>query len=120
MSNYAFEPVFSVSIELKEQADNYDCAPANNRHETEVEIFSPSSKRQFLVSTITDPANHDKAAYYDDRFDDPIFDPFLAKTSLPRIIISILGMLLTGFFLKIIIVQEEYANICIINWYYII
>ena len=34
-----------------------------------------------------------------------IFDPLLAYNSLPKILISISGMLLTGFFLNIIIVH---------------
>lgn len=53
-----------------------------------------------------DPASHDKI-YYDDRFNESIFDPFLATSCLPKILISIAGMLLTGFFLNIIIVSAR-------------
>ena len=51
-----------------------------------------------------DSKNHDKV-YYDERFDNSIFDPSLALTSLPKVLVSIGGMLLTGFFLNFILVR---------------
>lgn len=71
-------------------------------HETEVTISPPTPKSTSL--------NHDKV-YYDDRCNDSIFDPLLARSSLPRIIVSIGGMLLTGFFLNIIIVHGNQIKI---------
>lgn len=68
---------------------------------TKVTIFStspPTSPNQ------SDPANHDKI-YYDDRYNESVFDPLLARSSLPKIVISIAGMLLTGFFLNTILVS---------------
>lgn len=70
--------------------------------ETEMSVLSLGSPK----STAADPASHDKI-YYDDRFNESAFDPFLALNSLPKILISIGGMLLTGFFLNIIIVGTE-------------
>ena len=74
--------------------------------ETEMSILSLGSPR---LSGL-DPASHDKV-YYDDRFNESAFDPFLARSSLPKIFISIGGMLLTGFFLNIIIVSKLILNI---------
>lgn len=68
--------------------------------DTEMSVLSLGSPRP----SVTDPANHDKI-YYDDRFNGTGFDPFLARSSLPKIMISIGGMLLTSFFLNIIIVR---------------
>ena len=67
-----------------------------------VTIFSTSSP----LSAAKDPASHDKI-YFDDRFNASVFDPFLARNSLPKILISIIGMLLTGFFLNLIIVSAR-------------
>lgn len=69
--------------------------------EAEMSVLSMGSPRL----SVPDPANHDKI-YYDDRFNESAFDPFLARNSLPKILISIGGMLLTGFFLNIIIVSS--------------
>ena len=68
--------------------------------EAEMSVLSLGSPRL----SESDPANHDKI-YYDDRFNESAFDTFLARNSLPKILISIGGMLLTGFFLNIIIVS---------------
>lgn len=69
--------------------------------EAEMSVLSLGSPKPSF--SFSDPANHDKI-YYDDRFNESFFDPFLAGSSLPKIFISIGGMLLTGFFLNIIIV----------------
>lgn len=58
----------------------------------------------------SDPASHDKI-YYDDRYNESAFDPSLARSSLPKILISIGGMLFTGFFLNKIIVREHFEMI---------
>lgn len=65
-------------------------------HDTEVMLGSP---KLLAASSL----NHDKS-YYDDRSNETIFDLILAKSSLPKILVSIAGMLLTGYFLNIIIV----------------
>ena len=67
---------------------------------TKVTIF-PSSP---FSPIRPDPANHDKI-YYDDRYNESVFDPSLARSTLPKISISIGGMLLTGLFLNNIIVM---------------
>lgn len=69
---------------------------------TKVTIFSTSPPT--TPNHRPDPASHDKI-YYDDRYNESIFDPLLARSSLPKIIISIGGMLLTGFFLNTILVR---------------
>lgn len=74
---------------------------------TKVTIFStspPTSPKIPKSLNYSDPANHDKI-YYDDRYKESIFDPLLAGISLPKIFISIGGMLLTGFFLNTILVS---------------
>lgn len=67
--------------------------------DTELSILSSISTPKFA----SDPANHDKI-YYDDRYNNSFFDPFLALAALPKIAVSIGGMLLTGSILNIIIV----------------
>jgi len=67
--------------------------------DTKVTILPSSPK-------MNDSKNHDKV-YYDDRFDNSVFDPFLALNSLPKILVSIGGMLFTGFFLNFIIVKSR-------------
>lgn len=74
--------------------------------EAEMSVLSLGSPKL----SMSDPANHDKI-YYDDRFNESAFDPFLAVNSLPKILISIGGMLLTGFFLNIIIVSLQYMYV---------
>lgn len=74
--------------------------------EAEMSVLSLGSPKL----SMSDPANHDKI-YYDDRFNESAFDPFLAINSLPKILISIGGMLLTGFFLNIIIVSLQYMYV---------
>jgi hypothetical protein len=68
--------------------------------DTELSILSGLSSPKMGA----DPASHDKA-YYDDRCNDSVFDPHLALAALPRIAVSIGGMLLTGYILNIIIVS---------------
>jgi hypothetical protein len=68
--------------------------------EAEMSVLSLGSPRM----SVPDPANHDKI-YYDDRFSESSIVPILALNSLPKIMISIGGMLLTGFFLNFIIVS---------------
>ncbi len=67
----------------------------------ELSLLSSLSSPQLGDS---DPASHDKI-YYDDRYNSSVFDPFLALAALPRITVSIGGMLLTGYILSIIIVS---------------
>lgn len=76
---------------------------------TKVTIFSsspPTPNQPPPNVSSPDPANHDKI-YYDDRYNESVFDPSLARSSLPKILISISGMLLTGFFLNNIIVLKD-------------
>lgn len=68
--------------------------------DTELSILSSLSSPKHS----SDPASHDKA-YYDDRYNHSVFDPYLALAALPRIAVSIGGMLLTGSILNIIIVR---------------
>ena len=67
------------------------------------------------IFSISPPTpNHDKI-YYDDRYNESSFDPKLARSSLPKILISIGGMLLTGFFLNSILVITLCDCDCLLN-----
>lgn len=74
--------------------------------DTELSILSSLSSPKH--STTIDPASHDKA-YYDDRYNNSAFDPLLAVATLPKIAVSIAGMLLTGSILNLIIVSHMNA-----------
>lgn len=78
-------------------------SPFTGPADTELSILSSLSSPK--LSTTLDPASHDKT-YYDDRYNNSAFDPLLAVATLPKIAVSIAGMLLTGSILNRIIVRK--------------
>lgn len=70
-------------------------------------LFDKKETFSTEVTILASPNPFNENKSYNDRsnYYYSIFDPLLAYNSLPKILISISGMLLTGFFLNIIIVH---------------
>lgn len=72
--------------------------------DTELAILAGGTARR------TDPGSHDKP-YYDDRYNDAVFDPVLALDHLPKMLTSIGGMLLTGLLFDRIIAWDVFQQV---------